>query len=150
MTDASALEEALAHLERVARLIPQVAAAQVGLTVPQLGALVAIAEGARRVKEVAARTYTSVSAASRTVDALVRAELVTRHEDPADRRAVVLALTPRGTERIARLEGWRAALVAEIASHLGPSDTAELATLLRRFADALATATAARSVAGRR
>jgi DNA-binding MarR family transcriptional regulator len=53
-----------------------------------------------RVGEVADALGITIGGASKLVDRLVTAELVTRVTDPADRRAARLTLTPLGRRRV--------------------------------------------------
>lgn len=50
------------------------------------------------ITALAVRLGLSAATAGRTVDQLVRADLVERHEDPADRRVKLVTITPAGRE----------------------------------------------------
>ena len=86
------------------------------LTLSQLKALMVLGDGgALAVSGLAATLGIKSSAASILVEGLVRLGLVSRHEDPSDRRRALVALTPHGTDFVARLrqggeEGFRALL----------------------------------------
>jgi DNA-binding MarR family transcriptional regulator len=68
-----------------------------GLSVAQCYTLEAIgSQGRSSLNAVAEALYITPSTASRAVDDLVRKGLVERRQDPADRRAIRLSLTPRG------------------------------------------------------
>src|SRR4051794_21977686 len=68
-----------------------------GVTVPQLRVLVMVSHGVRvNVNAVAAELGVNASNASRTCDRLVELGLVSRTEDPEDRRRVLLSLTTAG------------------------------------------------------
>jgi MarR family transcriptional regulator, transcriptional regulator for hemolysin len=66
----------------------------------------------------------------RLLDQLCEAGLALRREDPTDRRAKVLRLTPAGIAVVARMEADLAALRAEIFADVS---TADLAASLRVF-----------------
>jgi DNA-binding MarR family transcriptional regulator len=76
------------------------------LSLPQLVALHLLDEvPALTIGELAQRLHLSLSATSHLVDTLVEKKLITREEDPLDRRRKHIRITPRGkglVERIAR------------------------------------------------
>jgi DNA-binding MarR family transcriptional regulator len=63
--------------------------------------------------------------------------LVYRQEDPADRRAVLLAVSPGGTRLLARLRRARAEMLEEKLRGLPPDRRAALATSLQELAGLL-------------
>ncbi|WP_342111134.1 MarR family winged helix-turn-helix transcriptional regulator [Methylobacterium sp. SI9] len=67
----------------------------------------------------------------RLLDQLAAAGLVVRREDPSDRRAKVLALTPQGRDVVARVEVALKALRAEVFAGISQAD---LEASLRVFA----------------
>jgi DNA-binding MarR family transcriptional regulator len=80
-------------------------AAELELTLSQLRALfeLALADHDLALGELAAKIGLSVAATGRLVDGLVHHDLVSRREDPHDRRVKRLALTARGEDTMARL-----------------------------------------------
>ena len=83
------------------------------LTSTQRLAMIEIADhGPLRLHELAARLNTTPPTASRAVDALVAAGFVRRVVDERDRRAVQIAVTPRGRAHVDE----RRARVAEVLS----------------------------------
>ncbi|MGW0032769.1 MarR family winged helix-turn-helix transcriptional regulator [Streptomyces sp. NPDC003314] len=74
---------------------------------------------------------------TRLVDRLVDRNLVYRRADPADRRRVLAALTPRGVEHRQLLSRAVGADRARWAAPLAEADEAHLTELLRRLAGAL-------------
>lgn len=77
--------------------------AQHQLSGPQLWALWEVREAPNMtMSELAARMFLHPSTVSGIVDRLVRRELLTRVEDPLDRRAYRLNLTPEGEELLRR------------------------------------------------
>lgn len=66
----------------------------------------------------------------RLLDQLCEAGLALRREDPTDRRAKVISLTPAGTAVVTRMEAELAALRAEVFAQVS---TADLAASLRVF-----------------
>jgi DNA-binding MarR family transcriptional regulator len=70
------------------------------VSMPQFAILRAISFGKTSVSQLAEEGRISRPAVSRQVDALVKCGLVSRHEDPRDRRHVELALTAQGDELV--------------------------------------------------
>lgn len=68
--------------------------------------------------------------ATEVVDALETRGLVERHPDPADRRATLVALAPRGDEVAAAIRSTRAAEAEEFFARLAPTDRATLIRIL--------------------
>lgn len=131
-----AVSTSIDRLQRVAGRVGERLSDELGLTEVAAQALVAVAEGARTVSSVAEATGRHVSTASRTVDGLVQADLVSRQEDPQDRRAVRLTLTPRGAATARRVEDYNREVIASSLTDLPAEDVAELARLLGALADA--------------
>jgi DNA-binding MarR family transcriptional regulator len=76
----------------------------VNLTISQLKVMLILARlGGTSGQELARRTGVSLATLTGIVDRLVVQDLVTRREDPRDRRVRRLQLTPAGTEVIERL-----------------------------------------------
>jgi len=75
-------------------------------------------EGNARLGDVAERIGRSMPTASRLVDGLVKRGLVTREEDPEDRRAKRLALTSQGTKLVAYASEERMRTMFETAQSL--------------------------------
>ena len=76
------------------------------------------------------------STAMRMVDRLIAAELVTREDNPDNRREVVLRLTPAGRQLVERVTRKRRARIAEIVTAMPTAQHAELISALRSFSDA--------------
>src|SRR5450756_2209874 len=76
--------------------IRRIAVEKFQMTEEQFQVLRRIRKGSASVSALAEASQTSRSAVSKAVDALVRRGLVTRSQDPDDRRNVPLALTGEG------------------------------------------------------
>ena len=119
--------------------LPTLIAAHAGLPPSRLAALGRIAAGGAGITDVADATLLSVSAASRTVDALVDEGLVDRARDPDNRRSVVLSLTAEGAALAEDLrEHFRQAYVEPVVDRLGPARVREVAAALDDLVAALA------------
>ena len=84
---------------------------ETGLSFSQLNVLMRLYHGGTSgVSEIGEQMGVTSAAASQSIDRLVHLELIARTEDPADRRAKVLVLTPKGRELITRgieiRSGW--------------------------------------------
>ncbi len=96
------------HRTRAA--IRRAAAEKFHLTVEQFQVLRRIRKGIASVSAIADDGRTSRSAVSKAVDALVNRGLVSRSQDPNDRRNIPLALTPEGERAMSAIfieaENW--------------------------------------------
>jgi DNA-binding MarR family transcriptional regulator len=110
-----------------------------GLTFSQMKAMVSLAstpEEPMTVKNVSERVGLSLASASRTVDELVKRSLVSRAEDPDDRRVRRISLTAEGQEIADVLMEARVAGLENFVSRLSATERkkldAALEVLLRR------------------
>lgn len=106
--------------------------AELDLTMPQMRGLMVLnaSDRALALTELAPRMGLSVAAAGRAVDGLVRKGLMSRSEDPEDRRIKRLAVTPAGVEAIARIAGARREGFRRFAATLGERERVALAEAL--------------------
>ena len=86
--------------------------------------------GALRLGALSGHLHIAPRSATEVVDALETRGLVERRSDPADRRATLVAPTPRGEEVAAGIRADRAAEAEEFFARLGPGDRAALARIL--------------------
>ncbi|MFI7741564.1 MarR family winged helix-turn-helix transcriptional regulator [Kocuria rhizosphaericola] len=87
--------------------------------------------GSLRVKDLADALRIAPRSATEVVDLLEQKGLVERVPDPSDRRATLVALTPRGTALRGRVREDRRRESDEYFARLEPEDRAELERLLR-------------------
>ena len=85
------------------------------------------------MNEIARRLQVDPSTASRTIRPLADLGLAERHEDPADRRSIVVRASKRGRELDADFDRQRRGLMREIIGRLEPSRRVLLAELLEEF-----------------
>ena len=106
--------------------------AELDLTMPQMRGLFVLemAERPLALTELAPQMGLSIAAAGRSVDGLVRLGLVSRTEDPDDRRIKRLALTADGTAALERITQARLVGLRRFAESLGDAERAALATAL--------------------
>lgn len=90
-------------------------------------------EGAMRVTALATSLGLSASAGSRLADGLVQRGLLAREEDPEDRRAKTLALTPLGRRFVDRASVERVRVIMETARSLPEEISAAMLTAVRAF-----------------
>lgn len=95
-----AFRKGMRNLERQVELALQSQTACCGVTPAQCHLLLAVEEaGEPSVGEMAAVLELDASTLSRTVDGLVKAGLLSRKEDPANRRRQLVGLTAAGREK---------------------------------------------------
>jgi DNA-binding MarR family transcriptional regulator len=104
LDDADRIEALMLRLRRAMQQSPS-DWGELDLTLPQLRALwVVRSSGSITIGGIAAATGASLASASALVDRLVRIELVTRREDPSDRRQTLVELSDAGQDLLARVE----------------------------------------------
>ena len=86
--------------------------------------------GEMNVKALSAATGLSLPGASRAVDALIRRGLVERREDPDDRRAKLLTITPAGHEATGRITAARLGAFERVVAQLSPEQRVVLSAAL--------------------
>ncbi len=138
--DSPAVREALrayvklsrAHRAVLARVEPRLA--RRGLTATQLGVLEALLhKGALTQRELGRKVLTSAGNMTDVLDKLAARGLVRRVRGTADRRLVLVELSPEGRALIAELFPRHAADIAWAMSRLDPEELAVLGGLLRRL-----------------
>ncbi|WP_437277466.1 MarR family transcriptional regulator [Sorangium sp. So ce375] len=90
-------------------------------------------EGPVRVTALATSLGLSASAGSRLVDGLVQRGLLARQEDPEDRRARTLALTPLGRRFVDQASVERVRVILETARSLPPEISAAILSAISAF-----------------
>jgi DNA-binding MarR family transcriptional regulator len=114
------------------------------ISVAQMATLMLLdAEGGTTVGDLANDLGRSLSATSRLIDQLVRRDLVTRQEDPRDRRVKRIALGEPGQELIRRVQRRRAEAQLSVMAALSEAERADV----MRAMELLATAAARRRAA---
>jgi DNA-binding MarR family transcriptional regulator len=102
---------------------------EIAVTMPQAKVLyLVIASGEIRMSELSARLGVSLSTVSGLVERLVEHGLAARHDDPADRRQVVVSATSGGHEL---LERFRELNAAQLRAMLGSLDDEDLVVVER-------------------
>lgn len=137
--------EAAAQIEAVmaaARVLVAVSARSVAemeeaVTLPQLRVLVMVeSRGQLNLGAVAHGLGVHPSNATRACDRLVDAGLLTREDDPADRRNIVLTLTARGRQVVDKVMELRRSAIADVLTQMPADRRAELVPTLTAFATA--------------
>jgi DNA-binding MarR family transcriptional regulator len=115
-----AVFDALMH-RLMATHAPELSA--VDLTMSQTKAMyIVIASGPLRMSELAARLGVTSSTATGQVDRLVELGLVGRHEDPADRRQVVVTATATAAATLERFRELNSRRMREMLSRIAAAD----------------------------
>lgn len=111
------------------------------VTLTQFRTLAVLSDrGQSNLSKLAAELDVNASTAMRVIDRLVAAGLVSRTENPASRREVVLCLTPTGQRLVADVVAKRRSAIAELVRSIPGADQAALVSCLRSFTAAAATA----------
>jgi DNA-binding MarR family transcriptional regulator len=132
MTDAEALADQLGTL--IGQVQRAAGADEVSLTATQRITLAELfAVGPLRVGVLAERVGASDPTVSRAVDGLVAVGLASRRTDPSDRRAVIVAATSRGRERMQRRRRAVTRALAVALEGMRADDTARLLELIGRL-----------------
>jgi DNA-binding MarR family transcriptional regulator len=105
---------------------------EAGLSLPQVVTLSMVREGKATINAIAKVLKLSLSATSSLVQRLVEQGLVSRTEDPDDRRQRHVALTRAGTDLIDRINTARAAAFTRGLNTLPPALRDDLVAVLTR------------------
>jgi DNA-binding MarR family transcriptional regulator len=132
--------EAWGEVDTLLERIPALVEERFGVPRHRFHVLRAVERGASRIQDIADVACTSVSAASRTVDALVREGVLDRGSDPDDRRASRVTLTTTGRERIDAVQTWAHGIVAVAVRDLGVERAGRIADDLTAFTRRMSTA----------
>jgi DNA-binding MarR family transcriptional regulator len=110
------------------------------LNFTQLKSLFALSNspGAMPVSGVAELTNTSLPAAGRAVDGLVKHGLVARNEDPDDRRVKLVELTELGSDAMGKVHERRVETLRNLLEQLSPTDLKRLGAGIAPLRDAIA------------
>jgi DNA-binding MarR family transcriptional regulator len=112
------------------------------VTITQFRTLVVLeGHGDTRLNQLAERVGVTPSTALRMVDRLIAAHLVTRRENKADRREVLIALTVEGTRLVREITARRRAEIAAIVAAMPREGRQGVVAALNAFAQAAGEAT---------
>ena len=92
--------------------------------------------GDTRLNQLAQRMGVTSSTALRMVDRLIAAGLVTRQENQADRREVLIALSGAGAQLVGEVTARRRAEIAQIVEAIPPSRRRAVVAALNAFSRA--------------
>ncbi|CAI9401722.1 hypothetical protein AESSP_00650 [Aestuariimicrobium sp. T2.26MG-19.2B] len=107
------------------------------VTSPQLRVLVLIAlHGPQNLGAVARELGVHASNATRTCDRLVAADLLSRRQEPTDRRYLKLDLTAQGRALVDSVLGHRRTAIADVIERIPSPEQESVARAMQVFADA--------------
>jgi DNA-binding MarR family transcriptional regulator len=110
---------------------------EIAITMPQAKLLYLLgAAGELHMSELVARLGVSLSTVSGLVERIVEAGLARRHDDPGDRRQVVVGLTPAGSAFIDRFRELNTRQMRELVDLLDESELDSAHTALAALANA--------------
>ena len=137
-TDAQVIDAALAAANVMMRVAARsVVEVEDVVTTPQLRVLILIAGSSpQTLSAVAAELGVHPSNATRTVDKLVQAGLITRSDAPRDRRFVHLELTADGTALVEHVLSVRRRAMADVFAAMPKKITRAIASAFEAFAEA--------------
>lgn len=140
--DLEAIERALTTIFRWVNLpkVREHLAARSGVTLERAayGMLAQLHDlGAQRLSELAARVGVDTSTASRQVCRLESEGLVARRDDPRDKRASMLSVSPRGRAALNKVRRARREMFATLLNEWSEDERRQLARLLGRLANDL-------------
>jgi len=108
-----------------------------GLSMPQIGTMMKLRySGSCGVTEVAGHLGVTNAAASQMIEKLFQAGYLERTEDPVDRRAKQLTLTPKGRALIQKSLDARRRWLEDLVKALSPAEQAEIASALGQLTQA--------------
>jgi DNA-binding MarR family transcriptional regulator len=119
------------------RLLASLHPGELTMTPTKLRALDAISEGGVRVGELAERIGIDETTATRLVDRLEAAGVAERRSSAADRRVIVVGLTPAGVVLVREVAQRRQRFLCEVLTALEPDERAELVRLTEKAAAVL-------------
>ena len=153
--DATTADELVSALLTASRALIGVSARSLGkvedaVTITQFRTLVVLeGHGDTRLNQLAERLGAAPSTALRMVDRLIAAHLVTRRENKADRREVLIALTVEGTRLVREITARRRAEIAAIVAAMPQEGRQGVVAALSAFAQAAGEATPSIDTAAR-
>ena len=111
---------------------------RVDLTMPQLKALIYVSKHAGATSgQIAANLGVGLSTITGIVDRLAEQELITRREDPDDRRITRVLPTPRARTMVDELLRYRNEVITEILSRLDAEQLRTIETAFDYLRDAI-------------
>jgi DNA-binding MarR family transcriptional regulator len=154
-TEDDGADELVSALLTASRALVGVSARSLGkvedaVTITQFRTLVVLeGHGDTRLNQLAVRLGVTPSTALRMVDRLIAAHLVTREENKADRREVLIGLTREGTRLVREVTERRRAEIATIVAAMPQEGREEVVAALNAFAQAAGEATPSLDTAAR-
>jgi DNA-binding MarR family transcriptional regulator len=124
----AAISAAVMRWQDATALFDEKVGARLGLSMSERQCLACLAHGPRPARDIAAATHLTRAAITTLVDRLEERGLVRRSPGTADRREVLVSMTPKAQRAAAQYYG---PIAAEGAALLGGFTRAELATILR-------------------
>ncbi len=140
--DAADVQELVTAVLTASRVLVSVSARSLAevedvVTVTQFRTLVVMeAHGQLNLNGLAALLDVGPSTALRMIDRLLVADLVTRRDNPDNRREVLLELTEQGRRIVAKVTSRRRAEITKVVTAMPSVQRSDLVAALRSFADA--------------
>ncbi len=106
-----------------------------GLSFSQIGAMFEINRGRTNVSEVAEALGITIAAASQLLERLVQLGMVTRTEDPQDRRVKKLVVTEKGRDTMQASMRARQGWLVDLVANLSPAEKQQVAAAVEILID---------------
>ena len=135
-----AVEGIVTRVAKASRLLDaemRTSLARVGLTKEEFKVLMELHTGPQTHGVLSRHLEVSTGAMTNRLDKLERAGLVSRSQDPKDRRGVMLTLTPSGAERLDAYIDRGARRERQLLEGLSAGDKRQLNELLTKLVDSL-------------
>lgn len=130
------LADLLGHAARRLRRGSMAQLAPLGLTMAQARVLRIVADGPRRMADIAAALDVVPRTVTPMVDGLEAAGVVARRSDPSDRRSVLVETTADGRRLMERMGRARRATAQQVFGSLSDAQRSQLAALLGQLCEA--------------
>lgn len=141
MTGSTDADEFVTAVLTASRVLVAVSARSLGdvedtLTLTQFRTLVVLEAGEVNLNHLAGSLGVTASTAMRMIDRLLAAGMVTRRDNPGNRREVLLGLSPGGGRVVRRVTARRRREIGRIVEAMPVTDRDRLLVALRSFAAA--------------
>lgn len=137
--DVDAVTDAVLTASRllVALSAKSIAAVDETITLPQFRLMVVLYTGGpMKLTAIAEVLGVNPSTATRMVDRILTAGLITRETNPASRREMIIDLTPTGREQVREVTRRRRAMIRQIVRRMAPTTRRGMVRALSAFAAA--------------
>lgn len=140
--DANEVQDLVTSVLTASRVLVAVSARSLAdvedtVTLTQFRTLVVLeSHGEIQLNRLASLLDVTSSTAMRMIDRLLAADMVTRRDNPDNRREVLLGLTAEGARIVTKVTAKRRTEITRVVTRMSAAQRSSLVTALRAFADA--------------